>query len=373
MPSAEEMLSTMGGELKNFTSQATEKLPQVDLRLLAMEQKLTAPRGGDGSGDLQSIGDKIIESEAFKNFQAGGHRSTGKIKIGSVKTALVNSVLGSPTLVQADRRGIVDPIQRRLTVRDVLPSANTQSNAVEFPRETSFTNNAAPQYSAGAYEGVTKAESAAAFELVTVPVTTLAHWIPVSRQLLDDSAALGGYINSRLMYGLKLKEEDEFLNGSGLQGHLSGLVTNATAFSTSAYASTDSYLDTIRHAQTQLAAADLVADVVILNPTDWDTILATKESSTNAYIFASPQFQARPLLWGLRVVITNSMTAGTFLVLDSNRAAMIFDRSDATVEISREHSDYFVKNMAAVLCEERLALAVLHSGAIIYGQFPFGS
>jgi hypothetical protein len=52
---------------------------------------------------------------------------------------------------------------------------------------------------------------------------------------------------------------------------------------------------------------------------------------------------------------------------------MVFRRSDATVEVSREHSDYFVRNMAAILCEERLALGVLHSGSILYGQFPFGS
>jgi HK97 family phage major capsid protein len=367
-------LNTIGNELKEFTDRASNRLEQIDARMFSVEQKLTSPGGGSFEAE-QTIGQKVVASDAYKSFVNGGHRSTGKIRIGdlSEKTALVNSSLGSSLLVQADRRAIVDPIVRRLTVADVLPSARTDSNAVEYPRETSYSNAGAPQYGAGAYENVAKAESALSFELVNTPVTTLAHWIPVSRQLLDDSQALSGYVDSRLLYGLRLKEENELLNGSGLQGHLSGLITNATAVSTSSYASTDSLIDTVLHAVTQLAAADLNADVVILNPVNWSQILSTKEASTNAYIFSDPRFQARPLLWGLQVVVTNSISVDDFLVLDSRMAAMVFRRSDATVEVSREHSDYFVRNMAAILCEERLALGVLHSGSILYGQFPFGS
>jgi hypothetical protein len=54
-------------------------------------------------------------------------------------------------------------------------------------------------------------------------------------------------------------------------------------------------------------------------------------------------------------------------------AAGIWDRDDATVEVSREHADFFIKNMVAVLCEERLALTVFRSDALVGGGFPFGS
>ncbi len=36
-------------------------------------------------------------------------------------------------------------------------------------------------------------------------------------------------------------------------------------------------------------------------------------------------------------------------------SAAIWDRWDATVEVSREHQDFFIKNMVAILCEEKLA------------------
>ena len=67
------------------------------------------------------------------------------------------------------------------------------------------------------------------------------------------------------------------------------------------------------------------------------------------------------------------MTQGQFLVMDSIRAGMIFDRQNATIEVSREHSDYFTRNLAAILVEERLALCVFNSTAVVYGGWPFGS
>jgi HK97 family phage major capsid protein len=347
--------------------------------MLSVEQKLTAPRGSnDYYQESQTIGQKIVESENFKAFTASGLPRTGKIRIGDLhKAALVNSSLGSSTLVQADRRGILPPTQRRLTVRDVLPQAQTSSNAIEYPKESSYTNNAGPQYSAGSYENVVKPESALAFTLNLVPVVTLAHWLPVSKQLLDDTPGLAAYVNSRLLYGLRLKEESELLSGSGIQGHLSGLITNATAFDTNYSDTSGTYLDTLRKGALQLLAADLNPDVCVVNPIDWDTAISTKESgsgiSSGQYIFANPAFMPADQVWGMRVVVTNSMTQGQFLVMDSNQAGMIFDRQDATVEVSREHSDYFVRNMAAVLVEERLALAVFKSEAVIYGGLPFGS
>jgi HK97 family phage major capsid protein len=365
-------LTSVQQALNSIETKVLNKMGDYENRFLQLEQRLDSkgwPGGGDSGGE--SVGDQIIRSEGFKALQRGA-KSTGAIHIPNFKTALVQTY-GGTVFVQGDRRPVVGGIQRRLTVRDVLVSSPTNSNSVEFPRETSFTNNAGPQYSAGVYEGAAKNESAIAFELATLPVSTLAHWIPVSRQFLEDASALAGYVNSRLLYGLKLKEEDDLLNGSGIQGHLSGLLTNATSMSTADYESTDTKIDTVAHAKTQLAEADLIPDVVILNSTDWDNIVRTKENTTGAYIMANPEFQQRPQLWGMTVVPTASMAQGTFLVMDSIAAGMIFDRADASVEVSREHSDFFVRNMAAILVEERLCLAVFRPSAMLVGSFPFGS
>jgi HK97 family phage major capsid protein len=379
MPTSEELLQSLSAEMKALGGDAEKKLKEVEARLTYAEQRLDATRFNGGGGDDGDIGLKVIQSEGFKALQSGATKSTGRISVGNIKTALINATGQNQPLVPADRVGIVPPINRRLSVRDVLPTTATSSNSVEFPKESSYTNNAAPQYSAGAYENVTKAESALTFTLTAVPVTTLAHWIPVSRQLLDDAPAIQGYVNSRLLYGLKLKEESELLTGSGVQGHLSGLITNATTFDVTTYppATDNNYLDTIRRVALQMQVADLSPDVCILNPIDWDVAIGTKEAgtgiTTGAYVWASPAFMPRQEVWGMRVVVTNSMTQGQGLVLDSARAAMIFDRQSATVEISLDHSDYRTRNMALILVEERLALATFQSTAIQYFGFPYGS
>ena len=378
-----EELKTMGAA-STETKAALEKLgndwKETCLRLVAIEQKLDAGKfgGGDGKED-KSAGELVVESDGFKALQKGAPRS-GPVKIGSFhKTALINALGQNQPLVPPMRvPGIITPGLRRLTVRDLLPSIPTASNSIEFVKETAFTDNAAPQYSAGAYENVVKAESAMTFSLTPMPVSTVAHWIPVSRQLLEDAPAIQGYINTRLLYGLKLAEEGELLTGSGIQGHLSGLVTNATTFSTTnVNTSSDTYIDVLRRAITQVQLSYFEPDGIIVHPSDWENIELTKESGTGIssgmYIYANPRVQSAPQLWGMPVVVTQAMTQGQFLVGAFQLGATIWDRADATVEISREHSDYFTRNMAAILCEERLALTVYRPLAFIYGGFPFGS
>jgi hypothetical protein len=80
--------------------------------------------------------------------------------------------------------------------------------------------------------------------------------------------------------------------------------------------------------------------------------------------------QATPTLWGLPVVATKAIAEGKFLVGAFNDAAMIFDRQQSTVEISLEHGENFIKNLATLLYEERLALAVFLGAALRYGSFP---
>ena len=373
-------LGTASEETKKTLEKLGTDWKETSARLLAIEQKLTAP-GGGGQDLPKSVGELFIQSEGFKAVQNGANRS-GQVKIGALhKTAIVNATGQNQPLVPDQRvAGIITPGLRRLTVRDLLPSQRTSSNLVQFVKELLFTNNAAMQTggSPNSGENVAKAESALTFELANSPVQTLAHWIPASRQILSDAPSLKDYINNRLLYGLKLAEEDQLLNGSGSGNNLSGLITEATTMSTTgAVTASDTYIDTLRRAMTQVSDSEFEADGIVLNPHDWETIQLTKETgsgiSSGAYIFSNPHTAEENRIWGLPVVPTRSIAQGQFLVGAFRLAAGIWDREDATVEVSREHSDFFVKNMVAILCEERLALTVYRPLALIYGGFPFGS
>ena len=356
------------GETKSALEKLAVKSSELTDKCLEMERKLSLGMTGANGEKQDTAGEMLVKSDSFKAMQEG----RSKFARVEVKTAIVNATGQNQPLVQSQRlAGIINNPNRVLTIRDLLPVGRTTSNLVEYTKENVFTNNAGPQYSSPDYENVTKPESGITFTLASAAVATLAHFIPVSRQVLDDSAQLESYVNGRLVYGLKLEEEDQLLNGNGTSGNLGGLLKSGNYTAYTRAVTGDSKLDTIRRALTQAQLSEFTADAIVLNPADWETIELQK-SSYGEYIFGGdmgPIDALGPRIWGKRVVATNSITAGTFLVGSFTMGAQIWDRQDAAVQISYEDGDNFKKNMATLLAEERLALTVYRPAAFISGSF----
>jgi HK97 family phage major capsid protein len=348
-------------------------MSQVDARLIAIEQRITAPTGFssaiEGDGDIAR---KIIDSEAFISFVGTNKRRSDRISVGTfaTKTNVVNATGQNQPLVPAERRpGILAPGQQQLTVRDLLPNIPTTSNLVEYARESSHTDNTAIQ----AVEGDIKGENAMNFELLYSPVRTIASWIPVSTQILSDAPALQGYISNRLLFFNALKVENELLNGTGVGTEILGIIPQATVFDTTRVnPATDTFIDVIGLALTQASESYFSPDAIILNVKDWSRIQRIK-TSQGEYVYTDPHNAFGNQLWGTRVVPSWNIPESQFLVGSFSMGGATWDRMDATVEISREHSDFFVRNLAAVLCESRLALTVYRPTAFVFGGFPFGS
>ncbi|GHL06084.1 hypothetical protein ECZU21_50970 [Escherichia coli] len=186
------------------------------------------------------------------------------------------------------------PGLRRLTVRDLLAQGRITSNALEYVRENVFTNAAAP-----VAEGTLKPESNITFTKETANVKTIAHWIQASRQIMDDAPALESYINSRMMYGLALVEENQMLNGDGTGDNLQGLNVVANDYETTLNATGDTGADVLAHAIYQVSLSEFEADGIILNPADWHRIALLKDANGN-YILGGPQAFASKVLWGFR-------------------------------------------------------------------------
>lgn len=366
-----------GGKLDAATTQKLEHMAaeavKVGDKILKLEQKLIGGIGDQGQ-QIKTLGEQFISLDGCKSMN---HTWKGTVtldikrSLGSeIKTAIINGTGASQALVPAHRLDmIIEPQRRVLTVRDLLPTMTTSSNLIEFPKENVFTNNAAPQVggSPQAFENVTKPESAITFTLGTAAVVTLAHWIPASKQVLSDAPALKAYIDTRLMYGLKLKEEDQLLNGNGSNGNLSGLMTNATAYVPTSPQMTNE-IDIIRHAIKQAQVSEYMPDALLLNPSDWYDIDVRKVGTGDArYIVGNPREMSVPRLWGLPVVVTNSIASGSFLLGAFGIGAAIWDREQASIQTSTENSDNFVKNMVTILAEERIALTVFRSAAFVKG------
>ena len=356
------------GEVKIETKAQLEALAkqydELYNRVQVVEQKGAITTQQD---QAYNLGEEFIKSDAFVAMQSG---STGRARM-EIKTAIINATGQNQPLVQSDRdmSGIYTTPTRNLRLRDVIRSRATSSNLIEFTRENAFTNNAGPTVSGSPqqFENVTKPESAITFTLVNVPVVTLAHFIPASVQVLDDSPMLASHINGRLMYGLKLKEETQMVTGTGANGQLNGLYTQATAYTVASPTRTNE-IDILRDAIKQAQVAEYMPDFILLNPVDWFDIEIRKVGTGDArYVVGDPNNMRPMSLWGLPVIVTNSITSGTFLI-GSSMAAEIADRQQAVVEASREDSTNFQKNMVTIRAEERLALCVFRTEAFIKGS-----
>lgn len=366
-------IGTLVGNTNTELAKLGEKAVETQRRLLEVEQKIA---GRDllssGGQSTKTIGSIVAESEEFKAAADLGSlaRHMDPVPVGSFhKTAIVNATQNTAQpLVDGDRlAGIITPAERLLTIRSLIPVGTTDSNVIEFARENVYTNNAGPQYSSPNRENVAKPESGITFTLETAAIITLAHWIPASRQVLSDSAMLRGYIDNRLTYGLKLEEEDEILNGDGTGGVLNGLYNQATTYSGAV--SGDQRLDTMLRAMLQVTTgSEFVADGCVISHVDHTEIMLLKDTQ-GRYLFGDPGSRERMTMWGRPCVPTNSMTTGNFLVGAFAMAAQLWDREQATVRVAEQHSDFFVKNMVAILAEERVALTVYRPTALIKGTF----
>jgi len=176
---------------------------------------------------------------------------------------------------------------------------------------------------------------------VTESTKVIAHFFKASRQILSDFPQLASIINQRGLYGLKLVEENQLLNGDGTGQNLSGLVANSTAYAAPFDpAGTETGIDVIRLAMLQVVLAEYAADGIVMHPSDW-TRLELLKDTTGRYIIGNPQGTIAPTLWGLPVIATPAMTVDKFMVGCFQQGATLYDRMSARVEISTEVARYF--------------------------------
>lgn len=360
-----EVARSTSVETKAALEKLADRSAELTEKCLEIERRVAEGFDASQKAKEETAGEMLVKSDSFKAM-AEGRSKFARVEL---KAAIINATGQNQPLVPSDRLvGIINNPNRVLTIRDALPVGRTSSNLVEFTKENVYTNSAGPQYDSPAVENVTKPESAITFTLASAAVVTLAHFIPVSRQVLDDAPQLESYVNSRLIYGLKLEEEDQLLNGTGLSGNIGGLLKSGNYTAYNRGVTGDSKLDTLRRAITQAQLSEFMADTIVLNPADWEAIELLK-ATDNQYVWSNPVAMAGPQIWGKRVIPTNSITAGTFLVGAFAMGAQIWDRMDAAVQISFEDGDNFKKNMATLLAEERLALTVYRPAAFISGSF----
>ena len=348
----------------------------------------TASEPGEKAEPYKTPGRKFVESDGLKRALADGtgitrHNPTNYegfwANSPEAQKAVISSVVpGASYLFPQVLPGIYRPSEAPLVMRDVLMNLNTTSDAVTVMQENVFTNNAAEVAESTANNGTgltggVKPLTDLTFTEATFPVRWIAHYVEITRQMLEDMAFMEGYINQRLLTGLRRREDNQFLNGNGTAPNLTGILqtagiqalTTAGEFTTSPVQGAGASPENLNRLRRGIRKIRFTAfaepTFIVLNPVDAekiDTLLTT----TNAYLIGGPLVPAQRRLWGLQVVESANIAAGTALVGDGTMAAVV-DRNQARIYTTDSHADYFIRNIFVILAEERVALPVFRPAA----------
>jgi HK97 family phage major capsid protein len=311
--------------------------------------------------EAKTFGQQVMESDGVKSF-LDGTSSRARVE---VKNTILNS--GNASSTHDQLAGVVPGAFRQLTVMPTVMQGSAASNTIFYSKESNWVNGAASQV-----EGNAKAEATLTFEEVSEPVRTIAHFIKVSKQALDDSTFLSSYIERRLRHGINNKVEDQVINGDGTGVNLSGWLATGNNTVISPLLTVD-FFGLANKLKMSVIANDYEPSYFYANPADWGAAeTARRASGDNAFVAASGAVAyvnngLTPMLWGLPVVLSNNVPAGT-LICKSAEADMYASREGTVVEMFEQDSDNVTKNLVTVRAETRGAELVFTAAAICTGD-----
>ena len=269
------------------------------------------------------------------------------------------AILSYPSTAETVGRVIPGPTLP-LRMRSLIAPGTTTGSGILYVRETSFTSSPIKPINPGAL----KPAANLSYDVQQQPVITIPAYMKLPDQYWEDFTMLESWMDTRLLYGLAMAEENQLLNGDGTAPNLQGFMLVAITAPgpvTPPAPGAGAVLAGVASGVAALYGRGYAATGVVLNPNDFGVMLMA---------LGSPELVTTPVsLWGIPVVISSAMASGNYLVGQFAPYSQIFDREEAGVEIATENEDDFVKNLVTVRAEERLALAIYQPAAFAKGTF----
>jgi HK97 family phage major capsid protein len=367
----------------DIKSHADEVAVHVKARELAgaAESAPEAKATGQNVAQFKSFGDQVTDSAQFKAFAESikqRQRSSTSIELKTVNTVGEGTSFsngfpagqGGAAVMPNFLPGIVDLRFRRLLVADLFAQGATSSNQISWVQETQFQNSAAGVSEGGAYP-----QSDDTIARKTAQVGKIAHFLKDTDELVQDAPAYQSFLENRLVFGVKLKEDGDLLNATGYPSvtgilQTSGMQTAIASESTGTLADPTLVMDDLYEQITAIRTNAFVEpDAVIINPADWQHMRLAKDGNSQYYnggpftgAYGNGGYSNVDAIWGLRVVLTPAIAAGKTLVGGFQESAQIFRRQGVTVEMTNSNDTDFENGLITVRAEERLALAVYRPG-----------
>ena len=354
---------------------------------------------GDPTDPRGSMGDAFTTSDVFRSVAARIPDTPGsKLQIGTTESVPVatreqaqailrkpqGAIFSTPDEVVAPQQapGIRPlPLLPPLTVLDLVTMATTDSTSVKWVREASFTNGAAEVAESAAGAEVSKPEAALTLEPVTFDVTTIAHWMPASKQSLRDVAGVRSLIDAKLEWGLRRRLARQLINGDGIGPNLLGICnTPGIGHVDRSGADAPSLIEDIYDGAVTIADAyGEQPNVCFVSRADYKVLRFARDSKetlitkpaadlvyetvdVGGYIFGTPR-QSSPIEVEGTLVLPNWDLPAGHSIMGIWRELAVWMHEGITIGMSDSHADYYVKNLVAILAEFSAAAGAMETVA----------
>jgi len=307
----------------------------------------------------ESLGDAFVNSEGYQRWiHQGPQHQSAHVEVPTlgvkhwVTREAIKATLTTATgpFTSIDKQpSVVQLGQQDLTVADLMSQAQTNSTTIRYIQEDSFTNAATMV----AEEGL-KPEATWDLSEVDSIVKKIGVVARMSDEMFNDYAQVRDYVNQRLPFMVKQREEFQLLTGDGTGNNILG-VLNVPGRLTQALLGNN--IDTIYMGITAIRTQGFFEpDAVVIHPNNWAAIRLLK-TTQGEYEYGHPAVPGPETLFGKRVVITANITANTAVVGAWRIGSTLYFRQGIRVESTNSDASDFQYNRIALRAEERLAPA----------------
>lgn len=351
---------------KAFADKAQELgAKQADLahELLEIRQKNeTVPV----KAEAKSVGESFVADKAYTDFVSGAATSARAVitlNKNATPTTVGTTGPAATSLAPSFYAGVFGTPNVPQKIEPLIPHIAVTTDSVDYVT-VADTIGAAGVAEAGAIP-----ESKFTPTLAKANVVNVAHYTKITKQLADDAPALAAYINTKMLYGLQTKVEDQIVNGNGTAPQLKGLLATGSFTDASAQLTgAKNLFDLLLLLQGVAETAAYEPEALVLNPMTWAQ-LAMEKDSQGRYLLGGPGLAANKSVWGIPVVTSSAVPAGKFIFGNFTQTVTIYDRQQVAVEMTGTNEDDFTHYLYTIRASRRLALAVEVPAGIFAGDF----
>ncbi|MGB1302569.1 MAG: phage major capsid protein, partial [Pseudoalteromonas tetraodonis] len=311
------------------------------------------------NGNVNGKKEKTLAEEIKENKDALKEAvKTGRGEVTVKATVLRSSVAGNQQAVELPDVGQL--AHARLTAYDIfrrIPVTGSNHNGVI--RYYDWDEATKVRAAAMVAEGASFPESTAAWTTNTINIRKIGDTLPVSEEFFEDESMFAAELNMFLDTNVRIKRNDQIVNGDGTGENLKGIFASVDAYVPVNSGITDASIYDlfvkVSEDITSVGGSKYATDFGLMNIADINKMKLKKDANNN---YVMPPFVSRDgsQVSGMIVLEENAVPANTMIVGD-RRYARIYEI--AGVQLSRGLVNaQFTSDLETLKARTRLAFLI---------------